>query len=53
MNDVHLVVLTGKFITTRGGRARSVSDLERSDGNVIGYALSRGLAEPCWVVIKY
>ena len=52
MNNVHLVVLTGKLITSRGGGARGISNLERSHGDVVGYALGRGLADPCGVVIE-
>jgi len=52
MNDVHLVVLTGELITSRGGGARGFSNFERSHSNVAGYALGRGLAEVCGVVIE-
>ena len=52
MNDVHLVVLTGELITARDGGARSVSNFEKSHGNVVGYALGRGLALAHRVVVK-
>ena len=52
MNDVHLVVLTRELITARGGGARGVCNFERSHGNVVGYALGRGLAMACGVVIE-
>lgn len=52
MNDVHLVVLTGELIAARGGGARGFSNFERSHSNVAGYALGRGLAEVCGVVIE-
>jgi len=52
MNDVHLAVLTGGLITARGGGSRGFSNLERSHSNVAGYALGRGLAKFCGVVIE-
>ena len=52
VNNVHLVVLTGKLITSRSGGTRGVSNLERSHGDVVGYAPGRGLGDPCGVVIE-
>jgi len=52
VNDVHLVVLTGKLVTSRGSSTRGVSNFESSHGNVVGYAPGRGLAESCGVVVE-
>jgi len=53
MNDVHLLVLSRELITARGGGTRGVSNFEGSHGNVVGYALGRGLVEARGVVIKH
>ena len=52
VNDVHLVVLTGELIASRDGGARSVSNFEKSHGNVVEYTLGRGLAVACRVVVE-
>jgi len=51
VNDVHLLVLSMELITASG--TRGVSNFEGSHGNVVGYALGRGLAEARGVVIKH